>query len=212
MAKHVLEKLVKDAKKKGEVVALLKATTEHEIPPEVVEKLENKPKFKPKFLEKEAKRFGVTTGEVEDIAAAVAAEAPVFFEQRTWEVDADVKEHFRQLYEKETVKRHHCVYQIKREESEQKLDDDGEPIGKPERISVWRECGDVYDDFMQSLVHQNLHHIHDSHDSRTHRAALNDAKELNFPTREKGVLGALSVEQRRRYMADRALQRKLLEE
>jgi len=211
MAKHSVEKLAKKVSKKGEgVVELLKASIE-ELPAEVVSKLNNAPKFDDKFLEQEAKRFGASTQQVKDIASTVATDGPVFVEQRTWEVDSDVKEHFRQLYEKEILKRRVCREQIQEEVEEYRKDKLGSPIGKPQKISVWRRCGAVYESFQQALVHQSLHFMFDSKDPRTQRATWNDILELNFPRREKGIRAALSTADRRRMM-DPLLRDRLLRE
>ena len=208
--KHPIAKLAKQAKKDHEKLLPLLEATADELSPETKEKFTNAPKFDDDFLKQEAKRFGTTKQKVQSVADAVMHEnAPVFVEERTWEVDADVKEYFRKLYEQEIRRRRTCREMIQVEEERQRKSNEGAPIGRPEKISVWRECGVVYESFQQALVHQSLHLMFDSKDPRTKRAMWNDIRELLHPTREKGIRAALSPQERKRMLDDR-LKRRLL--
>jgi hypothetical protein len=209
MAKDPVLKLAKQATKDTEkLLPLLEATVE-ELAPETKDKLENAPKFDADFLKSEAERFHTTTEKVEAIAEVVSTEGPVFVEERTWEVDADIKEHFKELYEKEISRRRVCDQMIQVEEERQRKQSDGQPTGRREMISVWKRCGAVYESFQQALVHQSLHLMFDAKDERTKRAMWNDIRELVYPTREKGIRAALTPQERRRMMDDRLKDRLL---
>ncbi len=207
MAKDPVLKLAKQAKSDpSKVLPLLEASID--LDPATAAKLENAPKFNDAFLEAQAEKVGSTTEQLAEVAAQVSAESPVFVEQRTWEVDADVKESFRALYERDIRTRHTCREMIQIEEERQRKQD-GKPVGRGEKISVWTRCGVIYESFQHALVHQSLHLMFDSKDERTRRAMLNDVRELIYPTREKGVRAALTTQERRRMMDSRLKQRLL---
>lgn len=205
-------KLAKKATKDpSKLVELLDKTSDH-ITPEAKEKLTQTPAFSKSFLEGEAQRFGVDRQKVEDVAAVVVEEAgpAMVVEEREWSMEGDVKEYFRELYEREIAKRQVCTWQITEEWEKQRTHEDGSPMGKPQQASVYRRCNAKLESIQQALVHHSLHLMFDSSDPRTQRAMWNDIKETLFPTREKSVRAALSVEERRRMMGDPRLRERIL--
>ena len=184
-------KLAKQAKSDaGKIVELLDRTaTPCAVSPEAQVVLEQTPELAPEFIASQAERFDVSLKRVDEIAQTVAQEqgAAVVLEKREISVDAEVKDYFREIYQKEVEKRSTCPYIVKTSH-----------MGKTgKESSTWEACGDKLESIQQALVHQSLHIMYDSNDPRTQRAMLNDIRELLYPVQEKSIRAALGPDERK---------------
>jgi hypothetical protein len=184
-------KLSKQAKTDaGKIVELLDRTvTPCAVSPEAQVVLEQTPELAPEFIASQAERFDVPIKRVDEIAQTVAQEqgAAITVEQREISVDAEVKDFFRELYQKEIEKRSTCSYIVKTSH-----------IGKTgKESSTWEACGDKLETIQQFLVHQSMHIICDSGDPRTQRAMLNDIRELLYPVQEKSIRAVMGADERK---------------
>ncbi len=174
----------------GKLTELLNRTvTPSAVSPEATVVLEQTPELAPEFIVSQAERFDVPVKRVEDIAKTVAAEqgAAITVEKREISVDAEVKDFFRELYQKEIEKRSTCSFVVKTTH-----------MGKTgKESSTWEACGDKLETIQQFLVHQSMHIICDSGDPRTQRAMLNDIRELLYPVQEKSIRAALGPDERK---------------
>lgn len=205
-------KLAKQAKTDaGKVVELLDRTvTPCAVSPEATVVLEQTPELAPEFIASQAKRFDVPVKRVDEIAQTVAqeqepplpSESPNYYtvetqlamergyvevEKREISVEGEVKDYFRDIYQKEIEKRSTCPYIVKTAH-----------MGKTgKESSTWEACGDKLETIQQALVHQSLHIMFDSNDPRTQRAMLNDIRELLYPVQEKSIRAALGPDERK---------------
>ncbi len=174
----------------GKITELLDRTvTPCAVSPEAQVVLEETPEIAPAFIASQAERFDVPIKRVDEIAQTVAAEhgAAVTLEKREISVDAEVKDYFREIYQKEIEKRATCPYIVKTTH-----------MGKTgKESSTWEACGDRLESIQQALVHQSLHIMFDSNDPRTQRAMLNDIRELLYPVQEKSIRAVMGADERK---------------
>lgn len=160
--------------------------------------LEKRPEFSPAFLQRQAREFGIPVDKIEEIAAQVIREgAPTLVvEAREFGVDAEAREHFRQIYDLEIAKRKKCNRWVHEPDAK---------TGKKEK----RPCGAEFTTIQQALVHHSIHLLFES-DYRTQRSHWNDVREILYPTQERGLRAALTPEERTKMLRDPEMRRRLL--
>jgi hypothetical protein len=183
------DKAAEDPRKLGELIV------ESQLGPvsqEAQAVLEKRPEFTPSFLEQQAQKFGLPLDQIQEIAEAVAASGPpgLVVERHQFGLETEAREHLAALYEKEIQRRRTCLRWIYT------------PV---ERDGKWRRvrkpCGATFETFDQALVHHSIHLLFEA-DYRTQRAHWNDVLNIKFPLEQKSLRAALTVDERRRLMAD----------
>jgi hypothetical protein len=147
--------------------------------------------MKKEFLEAQVAKFGVPIDRLTEIAQTVSESmpTPLVVEKREFSVEADVQEHFREIFQKEIDKRATCNYVV-----------EGNLVGPTgKQSSAHKLCGDRLETVQQAWVHHALHIMYDCGDPRTQRAMLMDVRELLWPTQEKSMRAALSPDERSEY-------------
>jgi hypothetical protein len=164
--------------------------------------LEKRPQFEPTFLEKQAQKFGLPFDQVHQIAQEVVAQgsAALVVERHQFGLESEAREHLAALYEKQIKVRRTCNRWLYA------------PVENPKAPGKYRRarkpCGYVFETFDEALVHHSLHILFEA-DYRTQRAHWNDILNIKYPLEQKTLRAALTVEERRRMMADHRLRERL---